>query len=251
MEIDTIVEDIMRKYYYSVDNMCFNMADIGDFSDYRCVKDKIVYRLVNYEKNKKLLKDVPHMKIMDLAIIYYCYYGMQDGKSGYVAVKNSNLKMWNITDEILHKDAVRNTPYLLESVLMGMGEVLGRIIGSYSECDSTGSDTEEIKELMNNFNDNLNNEMYVLTNKTMINGAGTMMYHGVLEGIAEKTGCDLYILPSSIHELILIPAKAEYDKDELKNMVCQVNQDEVAEDEILSDSVYYYSKSKKEIEMLL
>ncbi len=249
-DIDDVVSDIMTRYNEGLDNMCFDEDDIGDFSKYESIRDKVVYRLVNYEKNKKLLEDVPHIKIMDLAVIYYCYYGTKNGTSGYALIKNSNIAMWGINNETLHKDAVNNTPVLLESVILGMGEVLRKMMEGMMTYEECKDDARQIKEFLEDYDAMYEDEMYVLTNKTMLNGASTMMYYGVLDSIADKIGYDLYILPSSIHELILVPVKSSYKASELKKMVCQVNNDEVSDNEILSDSVYCYSRKDKQIHLV-
>ena len=200
VDIDDVVSDILTRYNDSLNNMCFDEADIGDFSQYASIRNKVVYRLVNYEKNRKLLESVPHIKVLDLAVIYYCYYGTKNGTSGYALIKNSNVEMWNITNETLHKDAVYNTPVLLESVILGMGEVLRKMMEGMMTYDECKEDARQIKEFLDDYDAMYDDEMYVLTNKTMLNGASTMMYYGVLESIADKIGYDLYILPSSIHE---------------------------------------------------
>ena len=118
---------------------------------------------------------------------------------------------------------------------------------TYEECKD---DARQLKEFLDDYDAVYEDEMYVLTNKTMLNGASTMMYYGVLDSIADKIGHDLYILPSSIHELILVPVKSGYKADELKKMVCQVNSDEVSDNEILSDSVYCYSRKDRQIHLV-
>ncbi len=248
--LDDVVDEIMEQYEYGMDNICFDYDDIGDFREYANIKNKVVYRLVNYEKNKKLLESVPHYKTLDLAVIYYCYCGSRNGTSGYALIKNSNLKTWDITQDVLHKDAVFNTPVLLECVILGMNEALRKMIegaSSYKECADSA---EQINEFLEDCCDTYDDDMFVLTNRTMLNGAGTMMYSGVLENIAKKLCCDIYILPSSIHELIILPVKNGYDLEELKEMVCQVNHDEVSDNEVLSDSVYLYSRAAGEIKVV-
>jgi hypothetical protein len=249
-EMDDVVHDIMERYDYSLDNMCFNYDDIGDFSNYEVIRNKVVYRLVNYEKNRKLLDEVPYFKILDLAIIYYCYCGSRNGTSGYALIKDSNLKMWGISQDVLHKDAVRNTPALLECVILGMSEALRKMMDGACDYGECAQDAAQLKDFLEDYEAAYEEDMYVLTNRTMLNGAGTMMYGGVLDSIAEKLGSDIYILPSSIHELILVPARENFNVDELKQMVCQVNDDEVSENEVLSDSVYLYSRDAREIKVV-
>ena len=87
--------------------------------------------------------------------------------------------------------------------------------------------------------------MYVLTNTQKLYGAGCMLYPGLLEAISEKLDADLYLLPSSIHEVILLPAESRICQKELAEMVDSINRTELAADEILSSSVYYYSRTQQ------
>ena len=91
--------------------------------------------------------------------------------------------------------------------------------------------------------------MYVLSNKSKLNGSGCLFYHNLLHNLCEKLECDLYILPSSIHEVILIPAYDHDSYDELTSMVKEVNSTQLSKEEILSDHVYFYSRETGQISM--
>ena len=91
--------------------------------------------------------------------------------------------------------------------------------------------------------------MYVLTNQNKLNGASCILYEHLLEHFADRLCCDLYILPSSIHEVILIPATSDTSYQELSQMVQEVNDTQVSPEEILSDHVYYFSRSSGSIRM--
>ena len=92
-------------------------------------------------------------------------------------------------------------------------------------------------------------DMYVLTNESKLNGAACILYENVLYDFAQKLGADLYILPSSVHEVILLPKLSMFEKDELVNMVKEVNTEGVAADEVLSDHVYEYNRTERLITM--
>ena len=83
-------------------------------------------------------------------------------------------------------------------------------------------------------------QLYVATNDRKINGASVLLYDGVLEGFAEQTGGDFYILPSSIHEALFLPATPDVDENDLPEMVRGVNAGCLEPDEILSDNAYLY-----------
>jgi len=91
--------------------------------------------------------------------------------------------------------------------------------------------------------------MYVLTNQQRFLGACCILYDDVLKEIAERLDSDLYILPSSIHEVILMPVTVTESVPALSQMVCDINQSEVSAEEILSDHIYYYHRSTDSITM--
>ena len=86
-------------------------------------------------------------------------------------------------------------------------------------------------------------QMKVLSNTRRIEGAVCILYPGVLESLAREEGHDLYILPSSIHEVILLPDTGAPSAEELKRMVREVNDTQVAPEEVLSYSLYRYRRT--------
>ena len=247
--ISDIAQEILAIHNDNKDNFSF---DCDRFADYKSIKNRIAYKLINYERNQKLLQDIPYIKIMDLALVFYCIYSQEAGSSASVLIKNSHLEMWDIDINTLHQDAKNNTPKLLESIVRPMSsmmhDIAGRMCHDGLELDE---EAKNIIDFVDDYDSALSecreDDMYILTNKTMINGACTMIYEGVLDNLAAQLNKDLYILPSSIHELIVIPKKSNLEEDDLKSMVWQVNREGVSKDEVLSDSVYYYSSGTKQL----
>lgn len=91
---------------------------------------------------------------------------------------------------------------------------------------------------------------FVLTNNDKFYGAAGILRTDLLRQFAEEQGCDFYILPSSVHELILVPDKHDFTKTELRDMVKTVNEEQVAVEERLSDDVYYFSRYTGEVEVV-
>lgn len=219
-KLDDIVMEIVQKYNENKDKLRIEADYFDDFSN---IKDCVVYKVINYSRNYRLLKNVPHKKILDLAVVYYCLLGQHEGENITALIHNSNMKKWNVTEDDLHYAAVENTPKLLESQIRPMSAIINDVL---EDCEL----------------DSRTDEMYVLTNKLRLNGASCILYENVLMHFAEQIGRDLYILPSSVHEVILLPMYEDYDKRELECMVRDVNSDGVAKDEILSDRVYTYNR---------
>ena len=89
--------------------------------------------------------------------------------------------------------------------------------------------------------------MYILTNEYKLNGAATILYRDVLEDFSKACDGDFYLLPSSIHEVILVPAKECNSFDEMTQMVQEVNETQVEAEELLADHAYYYSRKHQKL----
>lgn len=232
-EMKKIFEEIIKLYEENSDNL--NM-DFTFFTDYTRVKDKILYKLLNYEENRQLLEDIPHRRFLDLAVVFYVEVSNDILGYGSVLIHNNHLDVWNITEKELYEVASENTPKHLKYRLCAMEEVVDEMMGNRADDRSLNEGMESCLD------------MYVLTNCNMVFGASCMMYNGLIKKISDILHCNLYILPSSIHELIIIPKnKFPQNKEELCDMVRCINEREVERTERLSNSVYEYVREKDEI----
>lgn len=231
--IKSIIRQIEVIYEQNKNNVTF---DVNILKHFDTIKDKIVYKVVNYRSNEKLLEQVPHKRILDLAVVFYCLLDNEYGRSATALIYNNNLKNWNVTIDDVYKAALNNTPDLLHSKISSMAAL-------FEKC-GVNVDGEEV-----DLKDYVPSDMYVLTNESKLNGAACILYENVLYDFAQKLGADLYILPSSVHEVILLPKLSMFEKDELVNMVKEVNTEGVAADEVLSDHVYEYNRTERLITM--
>lgn len=231
--IKNIIRQIEVIYEQNKNNITF---DVNILKHFDTIKDKIVYKVVNYRSNEKLLEQVPHKRILDLAVVFYCLLDNEYGRSATALIYNNNLKNWNVTIDDVYKAALKNTPDLLHSKISSMAAL-------FEKC-GVNVDGEEV-----DLKDYVPSDMYVLTNESKLNGAACILYENVLYDFAQKLGADLYILPSSVHEVILLPKLSMFEKDELVNMVKEVNTEGVAADEVLSDHVYEYNRTERLITM--
>ncbi|MDO5382035.1 MAG: DUF5688 family protein [Eubacteriales bacterium] len=210
--------------------------DTDIFKTFNGVKKKIAFKLINYEYNLKLLEKIPHKRIMNLAMVFYCLVEKGECGNATALIYNNNMKSWNIGIEELYEAAMENTPKILQSNLSSMYSILDSFIqqGMLDAPDITEAECGT-------------RNMYILTNECKLNGAACILYPGVLEEFADSIRSDLYIIPSSIHEVILIPKDGAMDKNSLTNMVREVNAEGVPRDEVLSDVVYEYSRKTQQI----
>lgn len=260
--LNEIINEILEIYFHAAkekehENFKFE-------SNFDHISDRIFYRVVNYEKNKKLLKDIPNIKFLDLAITFHWLIKDDESGIGCIRVTREYLSHWGITVKELLRIARKNTPLLFPIIIRSMNEVIfdiikNDLIHTYENSsliynhDCIQSELENSSSLLyKQLEDEIENEnnikMYVLSNTKGINGASAMLYKNVIKDFANKINSDLYILPSSIHEIILVPCKNQISYHELSEMVFDVNQTQVSPEEILSNKVYYYNKSNNKIE---
>lgn len=242
--IETIADTVIGIYEEYKD--AFDENEISEMFDYEVMKDRIVFRLVNYERNETVLENSPHIRFDDLAAEFVCLLEHR-GAYGSVRVTNSHLSDWEIELSDLVELASENTPKLFPPTFHSMQEMLCEMLRMRIEAMSAEGEDEGRAEDVRKLIDLLEHEeasdvfpdMYVLTTEQGVNGAACMLYDGLMEKIREKLGEDYYILPSSINEIIIVPdsrAKAE----ELAIMIPEVNREQVPLQEILSDKLYHY-----------
>lgn len=223
-EICRIIEEINRKATPDTN------FDTGIITDFSAVKEKICYKLVNAAKNDAQLKEMPHRLWQDLAVIYYVPVSIETiADVSIITVNNSMMELWGVDEDTLYRHAHRNTPKLFKAEIIPLVEILtGMPVG----------DSEDIPQL------------YVATNGRKTNGAAVLLYDGILEQFARQTGSDFYILPSSIHETLFLPAASDSDKYGIPEMVREVNAGCLAPDEILSDNAYLYHAEDGSVTLL-
>lgn len=231
-DIEAICRDILLTYEK---NRAKEPVNIDFFTDYTILRSHICYRVINYEKNKELLETVPYIRYLDLAIVFYCLLNISKTGNATILIHTSHLKLWNVTVEQLYEQACRTTPELLPYDFRNMTSVLAELLPFMTP---TEPDTYDVSCFC---------PMYVLTNTSKVYGACCILYPGLLESISEKLNYDLLILPVSIHEIILLPAVTRSYYKELAPLVFEINQTELAADEILSNHIYYYSRASQSL----
>ena len=203
-------------------------VDMGFFRSFDAVRDRICYRLIGRAGNEKLLEEIPHTGFLDMEVcFYYAYQGEALG-NGTILIYNSHMEAWGTCTEELMGLARENTPRLFPWSCRSLQEVL-------EEIALGGESFQDIP-------------MKVLGNDRGAHGAACILYPGVLEEIAGEMG-DFFILPSSIHEVVLLPDTCGVDRESLKKMVREVNVTQVAPEDVLSDTLYRYDRAGRRVVM--
>lgn len=190
--------------------------------DKQSVLEKVSYQLINEEKNRERLCSVPHKKFLDLAVVYRVMVREDQYEAASFMVTNTNCENYGLGATELNHAARQNTEKKGFKV-----QTMATIIAKHTGV------SEEAGEL--------ECPMWVLSNEQALNGAVVMLYSRYFDRLAESIGSDLYVLPSSIHEVIAVPVNG-MNSIELKAMVRDVNSSKVRVDEVLSENVYRYSR---------
>lgn len=222
----------------------FNSQIKEECLDTSKLKDKVFFSLINAEQNRELLNTVPHREFEDLAIVYRWNIGAASDGVYTNLVNNDLAKKEGLTENDLYNAANKNTKELFPVLVKNMNEVISEII--FGDSELSGEMEEEFKEVMMETQDE--RSMYVITNESKLFGAASMLYEEPLHELAEKIGSDLYILPSSIHEVIAVSADFG-SPDELAEMVYEINMDQVDINDRLSNQVYCYDKDLRTLRL--
>ena len=226
--LGTVIDEVIDTYERNKIN---RSIDMKFFLNYETVRSRIIFKLINTEKNRELLRDVPYIPFHDLSIVFQCLVSEERFGNASILIHNVHLQLWKVNARELYECALENTPLLQGYELADMNTVL-------EEMKALGGiDDEEIEDMQQEV------PMYVLSNKSRINGASCILYKDILKDFAMVVDKDLYVLPSSIHEVILLPSDGTQESEQLKEMVMEINQSQVEKEEVLSDSVYYYRRS--------
>lgn len=207
-------------------------VDLESISDYEQMKSKLSMEVVSAEKNAELLESVPHERMEDMAVVYRFVLDQTDSGNGTILVTNQLLDQYGITKELLRADAMENAPEIRPSEIRGMSEVMSEL--------APGMIPEVAPE---------DEQMFVATVPNKIHGAGVIAYPNFMEDAAQKMGGDFFVLPSSIHEVLLVKDNGQVAAKELENMVKEVNATQVEPADQLTDHVYHYDSQNHIFEL--
>ena len=235
MDYDRLVDGAVNKARDALENSPnFN---IEAFKDYDKMKETLAMEVVSAERNADLLTTVPHKDMEDMAVVYRFVISTGVGESGSVLVTNKMLDEYGITPEQLHADAMKNAPEVRPMEIKGMGEVLAEQMGI------------ENAEMLGFAIPPEQDQMLVASVKGNVHGAGVLAYEDFMDKASDRVGGSFFILPSSIHEILIIPDNGQFDLKSLENMVREVNATTVDPVDKLTDNVYHYDAQDKVFEL--
>lgn len=191
----------------------------------KIAKKSLFVKLINTERNESLVEQSISKEFLDLSAVVRIVLKMDKEGMASMALSKGAAEILGMTEEEIYAAALANTLRLFPPKLMNLGRYVEMSIGGkllFGEDEVT---------------------TYILTNQKEVDGAIYFMSPEVVGAIAEALEDDLYILPSSVNEVLLVRvSEVREGVDGLKAMVRDVNETIVAEKEILSYSVYHYDK---------
>ena len=197
--LDEVGDQIIETYYQAMKN---NPIPNYNYLDFEKLRTHIFYRLVNYEKNETLLKQIPHISYLDLAMTFHCKIGEDASGVQSYCISHAILKAWDISLAELQEIAMENTPKLFKPRIASMEQIIQKLTLNENRFDEINDMeyAEYINLILDELPQNVTLPMYVITNQNGINGAATILYPNLLKEFAHKFQSNLFLLPSSIHE---------------------------------------------------
>lgn len=219
---EEIIENIKDSVRYT-DEDSFDPEEIKDYSQ---AKSHIVPRLIRTKGHEDWIHSHTYVPYMDLSVIFTYVIRAEGAEIVSFTVTDEQRDDWGVSVERLFYDSLETAPRLFPARIESIEEVL-----SLSESSEAP-----------------HNSFFVLTNSKKQYGAACMLYRGVLEDFARQMGESFYIIPSSVHEVLLLPESIGIPPEDMKEMLTDVNTSIVKPEEVLSDRVYHYDRDTKELD---
>lgn len=235
-EVDGMVSEVLSMLG---SELPFGSDFCADGITWENTKNNVFFQVIGEKENQERKQDVPFRNEQDLLLTYrVLVHKNEDGIASY-QITNEIQEHFQVTEEMLYQAAIHNTPQLFPVLFQSMNLLMQSLM--YGHDEPVDSFEKTIRAL------DKDEPMYVLSNNEKHYGFAVMFYPEVLEKIAQAFNCNLFILPSSIHEGILVPYAAgiETGLEELKIMVTEINCSTVLPEEKLTDQVYIYDRKLK------
>ena len=240
--IDEFSEQYERTH--DIDEICNAIAELNEENaveqfdlksvlDFDKAKTRICAKLINKAKNEQLLKGIPHRDFLDLSVVYYICLENFEGTAS-ILIRNDMLTFWNVEEEI-YTYAMENSPRLCPVSFVSIEEVLQMMPDSTLAFEDEETEDEKLR-------------IYVASSEQQTYGASVLLYPHFLQQVADTVQSDFYVIPSSLHEILIVTDRNEQtNQNELLEVVQEVNFTTVSDEEILADNVYFYSRESGEL----
>ncbi len=191
-------------------------------------RGRITMRLIHTEWNWEYLQTVPHIEFLDLSVTFYLMLQKLEEGICTIPITNAFMKFLGISVEELYQEGLQNLKEKGRFEIHTLNAYMAELLEEGQE------ETETVQTISEN--------SYVMLSDNRIFGSSGMLATEILMEFAGRLDDDFYILPCSVHELILVPVSTYVSSDYLREVVQEVNEESVLPEERLSDSVYYFSR---------
>ena len=215
------------------------VSDVAQQLHWDELKGKVIFQVIGAEENQAVYKRTPTRKEQDMLLTYRIL--LDTGEHGMASFQVDQMvhEQLGVSEEELYQAAICNMPELVPPTFQSMEAVFDEILSDTpNQVISLDDSLQKLEK---------NKEMYVLTNPKKMYGAANVFYPGVMDKIAQAFDNDMIVLPSSLHEAILLPYDKTMQIQEFKNMVKEINANQVAPQDRLTNQVYIYDKEEKQL----
>ena len=209
---------------------------VPDFLERDWIVSHLFVRLIQAESNTEWLQDAVYVEYLDLLAVFYVL--TEDSEDG---IKSYQLPR-NVWETLELGTAEEYFPVIVENTRRLFPEKLWCVEHAVRECRIAGEEPESA--ILVPAEEYVSRQLYVLSNYRRINGATVVLYPELLRCLGEKFGGNYYVIPSSVHEVLLLKETKEEETGALNRMVRTVNEQQVLPEEVLSNHVYFYSMEK-------
>lgn len=208
-------------------------VDVQSITNYETAKNLLCFEVVGTEQNADMLANIPHTDVENMSMVYRLQLDSNEHGASTVLITNAMMEQYGVTKEQLHADAMENAPEIRPASFKTMAEVMAEMMGMPVEM----------------MPQDMAPPMYVATNEDKARGAAVMFYPDFMDQAAKELGGDVFVLPSSVHEVLILPDDGNMSVDELRDMVTTINATEVSAHDRLADSVYHYDAATRVFEL--
>ena len=188
---------------------------------YQKLKERVVFRLVGAKEDAEILRNRPYIQFLDLFVVFHFLLDVSQESIATVQITNEHMQRWGVNAEFLYQAGLENTCKFFPAEFTSMQELIEEMVGNVGEERG---------------------EMYVLTNGMRQYGATVLLYPNILDMIGEILQDDYYMLPSSVHEVIILPKQQGIPKPIMDTMVQEINDTYLIPKETLSDHAYLFER---------
>lgn len=230
-EIETLAKDLVIEYTQKSSSQTIAADDFKVLNQQEAVKSKVFFCCVSKEQ---VPSNIPHREMLDLAIFYGIFLKCQKEMITFVTITKDMMECYHVTEEELFQLAMENTPNLFPESVRTLREMLTSILSPMEQTSSFHNNKSKY-------------EMLILSNTANFYGFSAVFYPNVLEQLAEERKENLIVIPSSIHEAIVLADLKEVTVQELNETIVTVNETQLKEQERLSNQAYYYDRETKSL----